>query len=316
MEAFPPDSLLLFSSRPDFENLCVSPTPTFFEGDELTAVHTPRPGQAGLAPLTDRETLPLELPVRLVPDPGPTPSTAALVLDVEEMAWVRRLLYRLPGEAFGAYRLCLGQERAVLLGEGLPVEALPFGVPLRRVQDTQLFIPLRARFAPDLPWALLAESLELKEGVYTFLTPDFRLDVPHSAFAPLSRALVADPGRPRVAFQVRPAPTLPSLHWTPPPRPEQRAALRPDGKSERAKLTERVLGRREQPKPEPPPGKPGSVVIRPAEPQDVEGLLRERGESYRQAGDFLSAALCFALADDAGQAGRCYQRVAQASLGE
>jgi hypothetical protein len=303
--AFPEGSLLLLGAGPDFDNLCVTPSPTFFEGDALTAAHAPHPRRADLVPLNDGETLLselVELPVHLVPDTGRTPATAALVLENKELAWVRRLLYRLPGEAFGAYRLCVGRERSVLVGEGVPVEALPFGVPLRRVQDTQLFIPLQARFAPDLPWALLAEALGLQEDVYTFFTPRVRLDVPRRAFAPLSRALVADPDRPRVRLQVQPAPTLPELHWTAPPPVEEKE---PEG------WLGRLWGQREEPAPPPtqatPPGPaPG------AQPQDVAGWLQARAREHQEEGDLLSAALLFALAGDAAEAGRCYRHSVRA----
>jgi hypothetical protein len=257
--AFPAGSLLLFTAGPDFANLCVSPAPAFFAGDELTEAHAPRSGRANLTPHDDREGLPMDLPVRLVIDQGPIPPTDALILEGPEIDWLRRLLYRLPGEAFAGYTLCLGRTRAVLVGEASPIASLPFGVPLRRVQDTQLFIPLRARFTPDLPWALLAEALALERETYTFLTADVRLDVPRGDFAPLSRALTAEPGRPRVKLALRRSADLPALHFLPPtpqaPAPEVSASQRdapevpssqPAGRVEKAGWLERILGRESQ----------------------------------------------------------------------
>lgn len=306
--AFPPDSLLLLVGGPDFYNMCVSPAPAFFEGDDLTLAHAPTPGRAGLKPLTDRETLPLELPVKLVDDPGPTPSTAALILDAREMGWVRRLLYRLPGEAFAYYSICVGEDRAVLLGEGMPVESIPFGIPLRRVGGTQLFIPLRARFMPDLPWSLLSDSLELKDDIYTFLARDFRIDVPFGSFAPISRALVAEPGRPRVKLEVHPAPGLPALGWSEPePEPEMPQPGQ-GAEDEGGGILGRLgLGRRTEPVPRPVP------IPRPVTgQQDIKSLFLKLAESHRREGDYLGAALLFAMAGDKVNAGRCYHEAAHA----
>ncbi len=313
LDVFPTDSLLLFTTGLDFPNLCISPAPPFFNGDELISVHTPHPGQVGMVPITDRKNLPLELPLRLMHDPGPTPPTAALILDAEEIKWTCRLLYWLPGDAFGIYTLCLGQERAVLLGEGMSVESLPFGVPMRCVQDTQLFIPLRSRLVPDLPWVLLAEALELKDTMYSFLTPEFRLDLPHSAFAPLSRTLVAKPGRPRVTFDVHSTPDLAKLNWSLPSKlaeqPDRQPistqkTSEPEQKGDMCRSSQRTM---ESPKATPTKE---DYPVRREDLQNVEGLLLERAEFYRQAGDYLSAALCFAMSGDSGNAARCYQEAA------
>lgn len=328
LDAFPPDSLVLFTAGPDFDNLCVSPAPTLFEGDELTTAHIPRSERADLTPHDDRAGLPLDLPVRLAPDQGPLPNTGALILEGQEIAWLRRLLYRLPGEAFAGYTLCLGRERAALVGEGSPLEiaSLPFGIPLRRVRDTQLFIPLRARFTPDLPWALLAEALALRPDTYTFLAPDFRLDAPRAAFAPLSRALTAEPDRPRVALEMRPAAGLPALRFTPPEKPTGPASSQPDPSvapagqpvagDEKPGLFKRIFGGEQPPieltkEPSPPAGEVERVVVREVEAQDVEQRLREQAESYRDEGRLLDAALYFALAGDTVAAGQCYQRGAR-----
>lgn len=328
LEAFPSDSLLLFTAGPDFDNLCVSPAPIFFEGDDLTAAHAPQSERADLTARDDRAGLPLDLPVRLTIDQGPLPPTAALILEGQEIAWLRRLLYRLPGEAFAGYTLCLGRERAVLVGEGLPLEiaSLPFGIPLRRVRDTQLFIPLRARFTPDLPWALLAEALALQTDTYTFLAPDFRLDVSCDEFAPLSRALTAEPGRPRVALKMRQSSDLPALRFTPPEepteeepsepepsvsRPDEAPSPQPDERGEKAGLLRRILGDGQpvpEQKPMPTNREVERVVVREVEAQDLEKHLREEAESYREDGNHLDAALYFALAGDIAAAGQCYQR--------
>jgi hypothetical protein len=330
LPAFPPDSLLLFNSDGDYPNLCLTPVPTFFEGDDVTSAQTPRPARADLRPLNNRERLPIELPVRLVHDTGATPQTSALILDEQEINWVRRLLYRLPGKAFNSYTLCLGHERAVLLGERMAVETLPFGIPLQRMLDTQLFIPLRTRFAPDLPWALLAGALELKDDVYTFLAEDFRLDIPRAAFRPLAEVLVADKKRRPQAFTVRQAEDWPALRWTPraqPPQQERAAGTPPPSSSSSAQQSEpqrqgffgRLMGggRTHDQRIAPPPQqqqrarREAEQTSVPSPPVDEAALFRRRAETFIKSGDQLSAAFCFALAGDNYNAARCYQEAAR-----
>jgi hypothetical protein len=194
------------------------------------------------------------------------------------------------------------------------------------VQDTQLFIPLRARFSPDLPWALLAEALALQSGIYTFLAPDFRLDVSRDHFAPLSRALTAAPGRPHVTLELRPSTDLPALRFTPPEQPttpspagpaeaaeRQPIERQPITEEEKAGWLQRIFGG-EQPPPEivstiSDEERAGEqVVIREVEPQDVTAQLRAQAESCREDGKYLDAALYFALAGEMAAAGQSYQR--------
>jgi hypothetical protein len=323
LPAFPPDSLLLFNSDGDYPNLSVTPMPTFFEGDDVTSAQTPRPVLAELRPLNNEESLPFELPVRLVEDSGATPQTSALILDQQEIKWVRRLLYRLPGEAFSAYTLCMGEERAVLLAEGRPVELLPFGTALQRVEDTQLFIPLRTRFAPALPWALMAQALNLKDGIYTFLAAEFRLDIPRASFTPLSRALVADKKQMPEKFSMRRAQGWPELKWKPHPKSKQswRSTREPGSASEQGEQPRLgFLGRLQGERTSEQQNIAQTATSRRAasqvnatqqQPTDEAALFRQRADSFLQSGDYLGAAFCFALAGDNYNAARCYQEAAR-----
>jgi hypothetical protein len=323
LPAFPPESLLLFNSEGDYPNLAVAPMPTFFEGDDVTAAQTPRMARVDLKPLGDKESLRFELPVKLVQDTGVTAQTSALILDEEEINWVRRLLYRLPGEAFNSYTLCTGAERAVLLGEGMAVEALPFGIALQRVQDTRLFIPLRTRFAPDLPWGLLAQALNLKDGIYTFLAGDFRLDIPQAAFTPLARALVADKKQRPEQFTVRQTQGLPELRWTPQPQPQSRSTTanttpaEPPRERQPQGFFERLMGGGRATEPQPAAQRAGArrsaaqASAPPPPPIDEPALFRKRAEAFLQSGDHLGAAFCFALAGDNYNAARSYQEAAR-----
>lgn len=325
LPAFAPDSLLLISSGDDYPNLSVAPVPTFFEGDEVTTAQAPRLVSADLRPLDSADGLTFELPLRLVEDAGAIGQTSALILDEQETKWVERLLYRLPGEAFNAYTMCMGEQSAVLVGEGMPVESLPFGIALQRVQDTQLFIPLRARFAPDLPWGLLAQSLNLKDGIYTFLTDEFRMDIPRASFTPLARALVAEKERRAQPFTVSKARGWPELNWTPRQQPKQSwRSTREPGSGQRESQRQGFFGRiRNDATPEQrqqqqnvaqanAPRRPdASREQRPPQPLDEATLFRRRAESFLQSGDHLSAAFCFSLAGDNYNAARSFQEAAR-----
>lgn len=309
--AFPQDSLLLFTKGRDFSNLCISPAPTFFEGDELISVRAPRPGRTELTPVDDTKDLPLEIPVRFVKDNRAMPFPAALILDSLELGWVRRLIYRIPGDVFSKYMLCRGEKHSVLLGDGISMDLLPFGIPLRRVQGTSLFIPLHSRLSPALPWQLLAKALKIRDAYYTFITEGFRIDVPQNAFAPLSQGLVAEPGRPRTAFKVSPEPDLPHLKWTPPPMPQET-----ERKTEKEKWYHQLLrpdrhGRDRIIVPiERADQKKGQAHVTAGALKDEKEIMRQQGESYRRMEDYLSAALCFAMAGDKANAALCYKRAA------
>jgi hypothetical protein len=142
-EAFPPESLLLLTSGADYPSMYVALSPAFFEGDDLTSIKMLAARKVELKQSIDRESLTITLPVRLTQDNGPMPLTAALILDARALGWLRRLFFRLPAEMFSACKLCVGENYAVLLSESGAIEAIPFGLPLRRFGETQLFIPLR-----------------------------------------------------------------------------------------------------------------------------------------------------------------------------
>ena len=246
----------------------------------------------------------LKLPVLLRPANGPTPPTAALFLDAEEMGWLRQVLYRLPGDAFGAYNLCEGDEGAILMGNNRPIEGIPFGLPLRRIGDTEVFIPLRRTFVPDLPWAILREALEIKQGMYSFFADDYRIDVPIAGFAPLSRTLVADPGRPRTKFAVTPRIALPDLVWIPPSPPSGEAQPGPaqrktDSALSRIFRPQNAAGPRAEPQ--------AAVPSMPTPEFDSATHWRQQAHAYEEASDYLAAAICYSLLNDVSNSSRCFR---------
>ena len=323
--AFAPNEMLLLVAE-HYPNLLINPAPQFFDGDQLTDVHIPSTKVLQLTQLPASAPDALKLEVLLRPDNGPTPPLAALILSSQEMIWLRHLLYLLPGEAFRDYTLYQGEELSILIGNNRPIERLPFGIPMRRPGDRTLFIPLRGRFIPDLPWVLLHEVLALKEKVYTFLTPDYRLDLAETLFMPLSRILVAEPNRPRVNVHMLAPAALPALTWA--PLTEQPAEAVPDATKKTPSIVSRILpgfraGTREPAVTSPQPAARGSATTPPqtttrevsAAPQqqanlDEAAFWREKALACEEAKDFLSAAVCYNFLNDVSNSARCYRQAA------
>ncbi|MBN2332412.1 MAG: hypothetical protein JXO49_12560 [Deltaproteobacteria bacterium] len=301
---FPADCLVIVPGGQEAASRCIVPAPPFFAGDDLLVRGLSAAVTDAALPITAQD-LQLEIPLLLVPDLGTHHSPAAIVLDAEEMAWVRRLLYRLPPMVFDDLRLFYGVDHGVLLGDGRSLVAVPFGIPLRRVRESNLYIPLAEKLVPELSWSVLAEVLDLKDQVVTLLTGAQCFEVPEDAFFPLSRFLVADIGRPSVRLALRPAAALPPLTWTMPP-----------GEGPVPKVDEETLVQQEllagqsalstERQPEETAGVPAGGEDREKE---IFGL---RAEKLLREGDYLSAAVCFSLADDLSQAALCYQQAALA----
>lgn len=302
VDAFPSKEMLLLVADP-YPNLLINPAPQFFDGDELLDIHLPSTKVLQLTQLPANAPSALKLEVRLHPDNGPTPPTATLILSAQELAWLRHLLYLLPGEAFRDYTLYQGKELSVLLGNNRPIEGLPFGIPLRRPGNRALFIPLRSHFMPDLPWPLLQEVLAIKENIYTFLTPDYRLDLSATLFAPLSRVLIAEPNRPRVNIQMLAPSLLPILAWTSPPAPP--AEIPPPDKTKKSRSGGgRVISHPQITEKEPATTPPQHAKLEEA------ALWREKARACEESKDFLAAAICYNFLNDVNNSARCYRQAA------
>jgi hypothetical protein len=298
--AFAPNEMLLLVAD-HYPNLLIKPSPQFFDGDQLIDVHLPSTKVVSLTQLP--ASLPpaaLKLEVVLRPDNGPTPPVAALILSAQEMIWLRQLLYLLPGEAFRDYTLYQGAELSVLIGNNRPIEGLPFGMPLRRPSNRALFIPLRSRLMPDLPWPLLQDALAVKEHVYTFLTLDCRFDLSVNLFAPLSRILMAEPHRPRVNVRMLAPSSLPVLAWTPPPEP----ALSTETSADKTKKSSLPARKAQTPVREPVASVPQNAKL------EETALWREKARACEESQDFLAAAVCYNFLNDVTNSARCYRQAA------
>jgi hypothetical protein len=291
--------ILLMASY--YPNLFINPLPQFFDGDQLVDIQLPHPQVIHLEQLPANALTFPKLEVLLRSDPGPTPPIAALILSPQEMVWLRQLLYLLDGEAFRDYMLCQGKDLTILIGNDRPIEGLPFGRPLRRPGNRVLFIPLRSRFVPDIPWPLLQEALTLQEQVYTFLTPEYRLDLSEELFVPLSRILVADSKRPRVNIDLVIPPTLPTLTWIPQSEPSE--ATPADKTKKEKSFRERILPKLPAPSSE-------GVVRAPRNKVDESALWREKARACEELKDYLSAAVCYNFLNDLSNSARCYHLAA------
>ncbi len=287
--AFPESSLVIGTPREDMGNVVYTPAPLFLEGDDLLNVRADWSRGADISHEPGKHDLALSAPIRLVPSPGPAPPTEALILDQRETEWLGRILHRLPAAAFHRHRCCRGRDRTVIIGDHAPIDAIPFGIPLRRHQGTPLFLPMGSRLTPELPWKPLAACLDIREDVYAFLTPDFRLDAPMDGFVPLSKTLVADPAIQKVDFQVSPVPDWAPLAWE-----EEEKEEGPSGSDA------------ESPGQGPETFSPPLSHPEQAPPQD----LRARADDLRESGDFLAAAVFFAILNDHRQAAKCFRQAA------
>jgi hypothetical protein len=342
-EAFPPDSLILFIADSDYPSLRLTPAPTLFDSNHVLATEASSSHRT-VALLRADEPVPLRLPVTLVPERLANPSIAAVILTPRELRWVRGLMLRWPARLFQAYAICIGTECSVLMTESTTIELLPIGVPLRRVQDSQLFIPVDSRLSSELSADLLTRTFDLKADHLTFLTHQSRVDVPRGAFVPLSTTLFAAPERPRVALTLEPTRDLPPLAWEPPEKPPAQApagrhapeqtqssgsgpaagqwsastASPPAAGGLRSALT---WWRRPTTPPLPPPRLLDVVSPGPApgaerlSEEDLKVRMRtqllDQAAAFRLNNDLLKAAVCFELAGSPADAARCYEALAR-----
>lgn len=296
---FTDNSLIILTNAP-YSNLQLQPRPSFLDGDRLTTIHTKQANQYPLTAQATTELPSLQLPVLLRPAVGALPAIAAVLLTHQEVGWLRQLLYRLPGKAFHDYQLCRGDNISVLMSQSLPVEGIPFGIPLRRLADTELFLPLGSRFVPELPWPILRQALAVQDNVYTFLTESYRLDVARDDFSPLSRTLLAS--QRGLNLQLQPLDTLPPLNWTLPNQPKPAAKVQPP-------QTQRVVANPGRSAPKPITVSPTATAASPIVEVQPDTFLREQARQYEEAGDLLAAALCYELLHDQSNSSRCYRRV-------
>jgi hypothetical protein len=301
-DIFHSDDMLLFLSDASF-NMCISPSPKFMDGNQLTQVIAPSLKSITMKATSPDQQTKLRQAIVLRPDPGPVPPIAALILDNQEFKWMQSLLYQFQGDAFKAYALCQGKEQSILIGNRMPIEGIPFGFPLRRINDAELFIPLRSRFIPDLPWDLLQKAININDEHYTFFTDQYRMDIPKSYFDPLTKSLVADPSRPSMALNFDPPAKLQELKWTPIINEQKE-----DVKKKQAKkgMIRNLFNKKKKGHPEIPKQTPAAT-----EDKTTQMPLRKQAVIYEQENDFLSAAICYSMLNDMPNSARCFRSASE-----
>lgn len=197
----------------DYANTRIDPSPTFVSGDSLMTFHRPQTPLADFQPRDVNDLPQLQMPITLAESDGNITHTSALLLEKQEAEWLKTLLYRQPRDLFEDYLFCEGENLTLLISNRNPIEALPFGLSMRKVGDMPLYIPTNRRFLPDLSWSTLRRTLGIQDDVYTFITDAGRIDLNRDQFIPLTRTLIAHHQQLQIAVQ---APqTLPMLKWQP-----------------------------------------------------------------------------------------------------
>ncbi len=310
LAAFPDDSLILLMAADDFKNQVINPRPVFFNGDTLSQVSPRRLFQTQHRLQPNNKGLPLAVELQLVTASEPTPPTAAILLTHQELGWLNRMLFTLPAAAFANYHLATGESHAILLSRNGAVEGIPFGEPLRQMQQSRLFLPLHRQFQPKLSWAQISQALNLNQD-YTFITKNYRLDVPSEAFQPLSRALQSVANRPRARLRATPPSDLPELVWDAaidlPPIDE--VGNVEWGEPGKENISQRPLLESQSPPPhrtvefDPAP----EIAMQP--PTETDWL--EQAESLLAAEDEIGAAILFVLAGKPNRAAKIFKAAAQ-----
>ncbi len=298
LELFPPDTLVLFSSDPAMGNQCITPAPVFFDDRERVNFSYAGPPLAGGKSIVHPQKLELSIPLRLTYDKKTARITDALLLDNEEMGWFVRLIYRLPSRIFSGCRIFRSREFSVLLEDGSEEIKVPFGLPLRRVQQGNLLIPRHTRIIPEVSWPLLTGVLGLKESHMTILTAERQIALPLDGFVPLSKSLISGVDPREIKVEVVPPEVLPEFHWDFPEitAEESTRMIKGHRREEAAETLES-----------------GAEVFDSKVEISLTGekeIFRKRAESLMQAGDCLAAAVCFSLAEMPQTAARCYRDAA------
>ncbi len=144
---------------PDVGSWRLQPTGAEIDGSLLLAAPTLTSAPAPVQPLA---SVPDTIEIKLVPRRGRTGRVNAVLLDDEELRWLRTYLAGRPaGEISFLYP---GAGRHLLTAPGgLPGDGLPFGTPLVRVGPGGLYLELGQEFHPPLPVAARQACFELNE---------------------------------------------------------------------------------------------------------------------------------------------------------
>ncbi len=286
---FPEDCVLAFTRHADFPNLCLAPRPGFIDGDALVRLPPKRLKPHRATPLKKSEPPPCRFDIRFQRDNGPAVAPSALLLSHRELQWLRRLLYQLPGSEFSCYQILHGTPHSVLLTTQASIRDLPFGMAMKPVMDSGLYIPSHLKLVPDLPLNLLANALSIDLNKITLITETLRLEADSNDFVPLSALLVSDLNRKPVVLELQKPSQLPDLKWKLPESFET-----PESSSAAVSLPR---------------------VNRPASAPEVTEMattLQAKAGELQSSHDYLGAALYYVLAGDLAASAELFRQQAEA----
>jgi len=291
--AFPQNSLIIMSLDNAIQNMCIHPYPSFFPSNDILKGTSKERTKAKLAVSSDPNKLSLSIPVKLVYDHSHVWKNSAVIFQGLDRKWLKSMFYWLPTSIFKKYKIFTGEKHIVLMAETSDIEHIPFGIQFRRIQDSSLFIPLKTRFSPDLPWSMLSKALKLKKENYTFLTAKYRIELPFNHFVPLSRSLHSGSKRPGTQMKLIQPSKLPKLDW---PyandlkklsdmqmKDDAEISQKETIRSQTSSQTNRTFNSNRY--------EPSSSI------HSIE-LFRQQANKFHEQGDDISAAVCLSIAGD------------------
>lgn len=198
--AFPDDTTVLFWGPPEkVEQLHV--------GDEAVDVRdlvdvTVRGREGVLAPpeVAPAQTIDaLDVELRLARLPRAAAATTALLIEVERLAWFRKLVYLLPAAILRSYEAVIAGDYIIVINRR-GVHGIPFGQPMTESYP-QIFLPVGMELLPHVDYDLLREHLQIRpeQNLYFFPEGKPAFAVATDQLRPLSRAVVA-PERARASI--------------------------------------------------------------------------------------------------------------------
>ncbi|KPA18889.1 hypothetical protein MHK_000895 [Candidatus Magnetomorum sp. HK-1] len=218
-DVFSDNQIVLLYGNTNCENFCISPAPVFLKGDTLIKGQIQSSEPIIAKPHEKTKITKLSIPLRLVHDSRSGSVTSALIIEPEECQWLMKTLYLLPEKLIQSMTVFWGQSKVIIQAKQLNMPLFPFGIPMQKMFDANLFIPLHTRMSPLLSWDSIKHALNISKDHATFLTPEFRMDCPLETWLPLSRHVISPLSNPNVTINIKQS-AMPKLKWTPPVQKE------------------------------------------------------------------------------------------------
>lgn len=234
------------------------------------------------APSTPATELSRPLPVSLVRNPHRNRRVDAVLLDDQELDWLRRYLMTRPLGEDGF--LLPGPGRHLLSSPGGLAEALPLGVPLAWIGPYSCYIETGTDFHPSVPPRAREQRFQLGPDTVVAVLREqaYRFD-PEQAL-PLWSLWIGDP-------------------------PPVDGTISPPGRNLVAHVADILHEQLQQGQPQPDSPRSFMGLFRGKE--DVSDLLG-KAEKAERRGNFAKAAELYEKAGQHGPAGRLYERAAMA----